>query len=112
MKKIIVISLLTLLVLGLYAHPASDVKMQYDTKTKQLTVDFKHSVKSATDHYINKVTILLDGKEVITQNLSLQDSNSGGSLVYKLSGIKSGSQVEAITNCNKTGKKSTKLSFK
>lgn len=112
MNKIIVIAILSLLAISLFAHPASDVKMKYDAKAKLLTVDFKHSVKSATDHYIDKVSIILDGKEVITQVLSQQDSKTGGSLVYKLSGIKAGSEVEAITNCNKTGKKSAKLNFK
>lgn len=93
------------------AHPAGEVSVSYQAATMQVTVNFTHSVKSATDHYINKVTLKLNKKVIITQTLSLQDSVAGGTLIYKVPGLKKGDVLEAVTECNKGGTKSTKLTM-
>lgn len=112
MKSIIIIVLLLSAAISLAAHPASSVALSYDAKTQLLSVNFEHSVKNPADHFISAVAIKIGGKEMITQNLSSQESAMGGSLVYKVSGLKSGSLIEAVTTCNKMGKKSAKLTIK
>lgn len=112
MKKAIFLALLVLLAVSLVAHPASSMDLSYDAKTKLLTVNFDHSVKNPADHFISTMTIKVGGKDVIDQILSAQESATGGSLVYKLLGVKSGTVIEAISSCNKTGKKTTKLTVK
>jgi len=112
MKKHIIIALLALLALGLWAHPASNIGLNYDAKTQYLTVSFDHQVKNPADHYINSLVIKLDGKDAIVHNLSAQETAQGGTLVYKLIGVKVGTQIEAISTCNKTGRKSTRLVIK
>lgn len=112
MKTIIALILLLVLGVGLFGHAASNVTMSYDAKTKLLTVDFDHSVKNAADHYINNVTVKVSGKEVISQDLTVQESAAGGSLVYKLLGVKAGTVIDVVTTCNKVGKKAAKLTVK
>jgi len=111
MKKTII----TLMLLGfgmlLLAHPASSVTLKYDQNTDLLTVSYDHNVKSPAEHYIKTVSIKVGGVNVITQNLSMQDSAMGGSLVYKLAGLKPGAKIEATTECSKGGKKSGTLTL-
>jgi hypothetical protein len=112
MRKQIFIAFLLLLALSLSAHPASSVDLSYDGKTQLLTVSFDHTVKNPADHFISSILIKVGGKDVISQSLSAQDSAAGGSVVYKLNGIKAGTVIEAVSTCNKIGKKSTKLTVK
>ncbi len=112
MKQHLLIAILALISIGLWAHPASSIGLKYDAKTQILSLNFDHQVKNPADHYINSIIIKLDGKDVIVHNLSAQETAQGGTLIYKLIGVKAGSQIEAISNCNKTGKKSTRLVVK
>jgi len=112
MKNATLTLLLMLVALGLFAHPASDVTLNYDAKTMLLTVTYDHTVKNPADHYIESVVIKVNGKEIITQNLPAQEAASGGALVYKMIGVKSGALIEATVTCNKTGKKTGKLPIK
>jgi hypothetical protein len=98
--------------LGLFAHPASNVTLGYDVKTQLLTVNFDHSVKNTADHFISKVVVSIGGKAMLTHNLTNQETAVGGSLIYKLPNLKSGSVIEVTTECNKVGKKSAKLTLK
>ncbi len=112
MKTILLITLLLALSLGLFAHPASNVSLNWDAKTSLLTVSFEHSVKNPGNHFINGVVIKVAGKEIISQSALMQENSTNGSYVYKLLGIKSGTVIEAVTVCNKIGKKSAKLTIK
>ncbi|MDD4309304.1 MAG: hypothetical protein PHO32_02900 [Candidatus Cloacimonetes bacterium] len=111
MKSIIILAILLIAAISLAAHPASSVKLSYDAKTQVLTVNYEHSVKNPVDHYIDSMVIKIAGKERITQLFSAQESATGGSLVYKLPGVKSGTVIEAVSSCNKMGKKSAKLTI-
>lgn len=111
MKKTIMTMLLLGLGIMLLAHPASTVSLKYDQNSDLLTVSYDHSVKSLAEHYIKTVTIKVGGVSVITQSLSTQDSATGGSLVYKLAGLKPGAKIEATTECSKGGKKSGTLTL-
>lgn len=112
MKPFIITAILTLIALGLFAHPASSASLSFDAKTQLLTLNFEHQVKNPADHFISMVVIKVAGKTLVTQNLNAQETATGGSLVYKLPGVKSGVVIEAVTTCNKTGNKSAKLTVK
>ncbi|MDD2230318.1 MAG: hypothetical protein PHY48_13005 [Candidatus Cloacimonetes bacterium] len=112
MKRAIFTVLLMLAALGLFAHPANDVSLTYDAKTMLLTVTYEHTVKNPADHYVESVLIKINGKDVISQSLPMQESTGGGSLVYKLIGVKAGALIEATVTCNKGGKKTGKLPLK
>ncbi len=112
MKQLIITTILVLLAWGLTAHPASTANLSYDAKTQLLTLSFDHQVKNPADHFISAVLIKVGGKTLVTQNINAQETAAGGSFVYKLIGIKTGTVIEAVTTCNKTGNKSAKLTVK
>lgn len=112
MKKLSLITFALLLITLLNAHPAGNVSLSYDAKTSQLSVKFDHSVKSAAEHYIQTLTVKVNNKTVISQIYTLQELAAGGSAVYRIPGLKKGDAVEAITDCNKGGKKSGKITIK
>jgi len=112
MKYMLTIILMITFATGLMAHAASNVSLDYDAKTQLITVKFDHSVKNAADHFISGVVIKVGGKEMISQTLNLQESAAGGSVVYKMINLKPGTVIEAVTECNKLGKKTAKLTIK
>jgi len=112
MRKIIAAALLIFAATLLFAHPASNVVLDYNAKTMLLTVTFDHSVKNPAEHYIGTVTVKLGDKEAIKQSLTSQETSTGGSLVYKLPNLKAGNIIEVTTECNRMGKKSAKLTLK
>jgi hypothetical protein len=112
MKKLTLIAILSILaVMGLYAHPANNVKAQYDAKTAILTVEYGHKVASVSEHYIFNIVVELNGKKMIEQDLAQQESLEGGSLVYKLANLTKGDKVKVTADCSKGGKKSTTLTI-
>jgi hypothetical protein len=76
---------------------------------KVLSVNFMHSVKDNSKHFITEVTVSLNGKEIIMQNINIQDDNKKGDLLYKIPETKIGDIFEINTKCNKGGKKGFEL---
>lgn len=95
--------------LTLFAHPASNVEVSYDVETQILNVSFEHKVKDADDHFIFEIKVYNGKKEIITQEISRQETLEGGSFQYKLIDVKPGDKLKVRTNCNKTGKKSATI---
>lgn len=112
MRKITLIIVALAFTIALSAHAASKVNISYNDKTGQVSVDFDHSVKSASDHYIQTLTLKVNNKTVISQVYTLQEKTAGGTAIYRIPGLKAGDVIEAITDCNKGGKRSAKLSLK
>ncbi len=111
MKKLLIIGVLFIMMSSLFAHSAKDVTATYDKETKLLKVDYVHKVSDEAKHYIVKVIVEVNKKEIITQLLSKQESADGGELIYRIPDLKIGDEVRVITECNKTGKKSTKVTI-
>jgi len=109
MKKIILLSLLTLISALALAHPAGAQNLRWDAKTNYLYVSYDHSVKNPADHFIQSVVIQVNGKTIITQLLTLQDTNQGGALVFKLPGMKKNDKIVMVSDCNKGGKKTSSI---
>lgn len=114
MKKLVsvIIALFLFAISTLIAHPASNVSAVFDKDEGLLTVSFKHQVKDNADHFISEVKVLKNKKEIIIQKISFQDTNDGGSVVYKINDAKAKDKLEIVTICNKTGKKSYSLDIK
>jgi hypothetical protein len=76
MKKIILLLILCIFTCSLaYGHPPSDIKITYDYKTKILTALIMHNVSDVNKHYISKVDVGINGREIISQAISQQDNN-------------------------------------
>jgi hypothetical protein len=110
-KQLLIGIVLVLLILGLQAHPAGNVKAEYDAETQLLSVNFAHKVRDAADHFIVNIVVQVNGKKAIEQVLSRQENPDGGSLVYKLVGIKKGDKISVVTDCNKGGKRTANITL-
>jgi hypothetical protein len=111
MKHLLLIFALMLFCISVYAHPASDVTAKYSAANQTLTINFDHVVKDASDHYISGIEVRLAGKMIISQVASAQDNLKGGEFIYKIPNLRKGDILEITTICNKTGKKSVKMTL-
>ncbi len=91
------------------AHPAKKVDLVFDPVTHILQIRIDHEVKDAAKHFIEAVTVTLNGEELVIQKLSAQDDLTGLDLIYKLNTVKTGDAISVSTKCNIMGKKSGKL---
>lgn len=113
MKKIFFAFVLSLIAFSiLNAHPASDVKAVFETETSLLRIDYTHKVSDGSSHFIFDVEVSLNGKKAVKQELWKQETNNGGSLIYKIIDAKPGDKITVFTECNKGGKKSQTVEVK
>ncbi|MCX5704823.1 MAG: hypothetical protein NTZ92_02005 [Candidatus Omnitrophica bacterium] len=107
MRSIVVSILLLVSLLSAsvaYAHPPSDIIITYDAATKTLTAVIKHNVSNPTQHYINKVDIGLNGKEIAELKFKKQDSYFSQTVTYTSPDIKSGDLLSVEAYCSISGK--------
>ena len=87
-----------------YAHPPSDIKITYNSKAKILTAVIMHNVSDVEKHFINKVDVTLNGKEIIEQSISQQDNNISQTVSYLIPDAKYGDTLSVEGYCNISGK--------
>ena len=109
MKKFAILITFLLIVLSVNAHPASDVKAEFNSETNELTVSFEHKVSNSAKHFISEVKVYRNKEEIITQKISQQETEEGGRLIYRIPDAKPGDKLNIYTVCNKFGKKSLEL---
>ncbi len=107
MKKFIVLLALCLVVFfssTALAHPPSDIQLTYDPLTKILKAVIMHNVSNPTNHYIIKVDVGLNGKEIITQQISRQDNNTDQTVSYLIPDAKPQDKLSVEAYCSISGK--------
>lgn len=107
MKKtlgVLVLFFFLLLISSAYAHPPSDIAISFDLKTKILKVVIVHNVSNPLNHYINKVNVGLNGKDVIQQQISKQDNNNSQTVSYFIPDAKLGDIISVDGYCSISGK--------
>ncbi len=90
--------------LSAYAHPPSDIKITFDSQSKILTAVITHDIKDPAKHFINKVDVGLNGREIISQSISRQDNNTSQTVSYLVPDVKAGDTLSAEGYCNISGK--------
>jgi len=111
MYRIVSIILLFLLATtGLsYAHPPSDITLEYDFETGFFSVNIMHNVKNAETHFIKKVIVSLNGKEIISHTISLQDEFDMQVLGYIVPDVRRGDTLSIEAYCSISGKMKKQL---
>ena len=105
MKKVIMFSILSFFICSAaYGHPPSDMKITYDSKTKILTALIMHNVGDVKKHYINKIDVGLNGREIISQAISQQDSGISQKVSYLIPDVKAGDKISVEAYCSISGK--------
>lgn len=111
MIRLFICFFIVLIGFNLFAHPASKVDLTFNNETSELKAIFNHKVRDTDDHYIYEVTVYLNDEEIIIQKLKSQESTDSGMLIYKITDAKSGDVIKVVTECNKSGKKSAKITL-
>ena len=90
-----------------YAHPPSDIIISYvtyDSSAKTITAVIKHEVSNPEKHYIKKVDISLNGKEIATLKFTKQDNYLTQTVTYALEGVMPGDRISVEAYCSISGK--------
>ncbi len=87
-----------------YAHPPSDIKITFDAKTKILQAVIMHNTSNPLNHYIKKVDVGLNGKEIIEHTVSKQDNNESQTVIYLIPDVKDGDVISVEAYCSMSGK--------
>lgn len=95
-----------------YAHPPSDIKITFDAKTNMLQAVILHKVNNPLTHYIKKVDVGLNGKEIIEHNISRQDNNDSQTVSYLIPDVKDADVVSVEGYCNLSGKLKKQITIK
>lgn len=86
------------------AHPPQDIKITFDPSAKMLTAVITHNVSNPQNHYIAKVDVVINGKEIIEHKISRQDSNTNQAVSYFIPDLKAGDTVSVEAYCSISGK--------
>ena len=95
-----------------YAHPPSDIKITFDAKTKILQAVIMHNTSNPASHYIKKVDVGLNGKEIIEHTVSKQDNNESQTVAYLIPDVKDGDVISVEAYCSISGKLQKEISVK
>lgn len=98
--------------LTVYAHPPSDIKITFDHNTKILHAIILHSVSNPGSHYIKKVDVALNGKEIIEHSISQQDNNNSQAVSYLIPDAKDGDILSIEGYCSISGKLEKEITVK
>ncbi len=107
MKKKIVFMFLLICLVSIsiaYAHPPKDIEISYDPGTKMLTALIMHDTSNPLGHYIKKVDIGLNDKEIIELKFLKQDNLNFQKVSYSVADVKSGDRLSVEGYCSISGK--------
>ncbi|MCM8816464.1 MAG: thiosulfate oxidation carrier complex protein SoxZ [Candidatus Omnitrophica bacterium] len=105
MKRNFIIFLIMGLMMGSngFCHPPSDIVGSFDSQTKLLKAQIKHASSNPGRHYIERVEIFLNGKQIISHKISKQADASEQSVTYQITDIKKGDKLTVEAYCNISG---------
>lgn len=105
MKNMITFLFICLVLTGTaYAHPPKDIEISYDPATKILTASIIHDTSNPLGHYIRRADVGLNGKEIVQQEISRQDSNSSQKVSYYIPDTRPGDRLSVKGYCSISGK--------
>ena len=86
-----------------YAHPPSDIKITFDPATKMLNAVIFHNTSNPIRHYIKKVDVGLNGKEILSQSISREDNNLTQTVNYLIPDAQAGDTISVEGYCSISG---------
>jgi len=91
-----------------WAHPPKHNDIGWDAATSTLTVRVLHPVKNGKSHFVIKIKIFVNGKEVAIKEFSEQQNGQYQQMTIafdKLQAPRKGDEVTVVSHCNIAGKK-------
>jgi desulfoferrodoxin (superoxide reductase-like protein) len=93
------------------SHPPSKIILDFNSQTHILKVAIEHSVQDTVKHFINALTVSLNGNEVVNQKFLTQSDSREQEVLFLIHDAKSGDKIEATASCNVFGKKKESLTL-
>jgi hypothetical protein len=115
MKKIAIFVMLCFLITiysFAYAHPPSDIIITYEPETKMLHAVIMHNTSNSESHYIKKVDIGLNNKQIIEHKISREDNNTSQTVSYLIPDAKIGDRLSVEAYCSISGKLKKEIAVK
>jgi len=91
-----------LLMVPVSAHPPSGMSVTYQELSKELLVSITHAVPNPGEHYINEVTISVNGKVVNTSRYTSQPAPDTFSYTYPVEAV-TGDEIKVTATCSRAG---------
>ncbi|HOD12963.1 MAG TPA: hypothetical protein PLO93_04980 [Candidatus Omnitrophota bacterium] len=88
------------------AHPPASIDVKYNTSAKNFIAIIDHRVSNPTKHYIRKVIIKLNGKQVAEQYFTKQSTVNEQQIIFTVGDITIGDLLEIEAFCNVGGRRS------
>lgn len=96
---------LFIMVSPLSATVPDSVGLSFDTTEHILKVRVFHPVKNTVDHHIGKMSVVLNGKEIITQQFNNQTNKGEQDVAYTIIDAKPSDKISVTAICSIFGKK-------
>lgn len=94
---------LTLTIIKVNANPISSMSLNYNSNTQQLDVSITHLTGGTPGHYIENVTIRVNGSIVHSEAYTSQPSPTSFTYQYNSIVANIGATIEVWANCSFTG---------
>ncbi|MDD5432561.1 MAG: hypothetical protein PHO70_06225 [Candidatus Omnitrophica bacterium] len=107
MMNRVILGVLFILVFGFslaFAHPPSDIIITFDPATKILKAVIMHDVLDPKNHFIKKVDVGKNGKEILSQQLSRQDNTDSQTVSYLIPDANISDVLSVEAYCSISGK--------
>ena len=105
-----VIFVLLLIVVGTgFSHPPAVVEAEFSVADHVITILVKHASRDQEAHFIDGITVVLNGKTVVEQTFFSQMGKGKQEASYILHDAKPGDEITIIATCNKYGEKKKKI---
>lgn len=91
------------------AHPPSKIILDFNSETHILKVAVNHSVDDTLKHFINMLSVKLNGNEIANQKFLTQFVSADQDAQFLIHDAKPGDEIEVTASCNIFGKKTEKI---
>lgn len=109
LKGFVVLLLFFVIVGTGFSHPPGSVELEFSVTDHVLKVLVKHASRDQGAHFIDGITIILNGKTVVEQTFLSQMDKGKQEASYILHDAKPGDEITVIARCNKYGEKKKKI---
>lgn len=104
MFKVISLVILFVSFAALQGHAPSDMEITFDSDDLVLTIVIEHQVGNPETHYVDKVTVSSERREMVVHQISRQDDNQQVTLKYRIPDAKPGMTLTILATCNRVGR--------
>ncbi len=116
MRKVIITLIFVLIASFIFAHAPSEITLNYDANTKMLSINVVHMIKSTQipdpmKHFIKEITVTVNGKDVIVENIAFQQSDNGEKASLLLN-VNANDKVSVKAVCSVSGIKISEIIIK